>query len=119
MFELNFGDFGFTKHGKRTTECGICGFFAFCWAFLWLATLIFCVAWLFVCGVGFLRDGFCETDGSTLACLFGLFACLFRRLLGFLPAFSLNKKATAWLLPYPVILKIQSVDISLTLNMTM
>ena len=27
------GDFGFTKHGERTTECGICGFFSFCWAF--------------------------------------------------------------------------------------
>lgn len=35
-------------------------------AFLWLATLIFCVARLFVCGVGFLRDGFCEADGSAL-----------------------------------------------------
>ena len=26
--------------------------------------------------------------------------------LAFLPAFSLNKKATAWLLPYPVILSV-------------
>ena len=32
---------------------------------------------------------------------------------------SFDKKAAARLLPYPVILKIQSVDISLTLNMTM
>lgn len=67
-------------------------------AFLWLATLIFCVARLFVCGVGFLRDGFCEADGLAFAYLFGLFDSLFFWLLGFLPAFSLNKKATAWLL---------------------
>ena len=49
-------------------------------AFLWLTTLIFCVAWLFVCGVSFLRDGFCEADGSTFAYLFGLFDSLFPRL---------------------------------------
>lgn len=79
MFELNLGDFGFTKHGERTTECGICGFFAFCWAFLWLITLTLNLR-LFVYGVGFLWDGFCETDGSALTCLFGL-------LLGFLGGF--------------------------------
>lgn len=39
MFERNLWDFGFTKHGEQTTECGICGFFSFCWAFLWLITL--------------------------------------------------------------------------------
>lgn len=40
--------------------------FLFLLGFLWLITPIFCVARLFVCGVGFLRDGFCEADGSTL-----------------------------------------------------
>ena len=55
-------------------------------AFLWLTTLTFCVARLFVCGVGFLWDGFCEADGSTLACLFGF-------LLGFLGGFCLKSEA--------------------------
>ena len=97
------GDFGFTKHGERTTECGICGFFAFCWAFLWLITLTLNLGLFygslrsFFAWLGFLcvELAFCGTAFVRLT------ARLWLAFLGFLPAFSLNKKATAWLLLAP------------------
>lgn len=92
------GDFGFTKHGERTTECGICGIFnargfllvaltlnlglfygSLRSFFAWLGFL--CVELAF-CGTAFVRLTarlWLAFLGFLTRCFlaFGLFACLF------------------------------------------